>query len=168
MEIERPPQKLWMHELYDMLCWYENNLCAAQLVDPRGAQHMFSPERFPHMIKLLKFNSEKEVDNPQQVVMAIRNREKRNSDFGGYDTERAQTLPWIIPTILRPTAILEVVERTLWEKPGDTLYLKEFEKKGYRHKVLVCRTVGQLRYVPVTCHPRSDGRIGKAYRVIWP
>jgi hypothetical protein len=165
---EAPPSKLWKYELADLLQWYEENLCHPELRDPRGFRIHFGPERFPHLIKLLKKGSSKEVEKPDKQTKAIRSKLKVYADYGGYDTERAQTLPWIIPMILRPTMILEVIEKTLWEKPGDTVYVKEFAKGGYTHKLLICRTVGPMRLAVVTCHPRSDFRVGKAYKVVWP
>ena len=164
---EKPPSRLWHTELCDLLHWYEGNLCAPQLIDPRGCRVVFSLERFPHLIKLLRKDSSKEVLEPQKQASAIRDGSKRNCDFGGYNTDRAQTLAWIPPIILRPSMIVEVVERTIWEKPGDTLYLKQFDKPGYRYKVLVCRTVGEKRLAPVTCHPKENARLSKAYRITW-
>lgn len=68
--------------------------------------------------------------------------------------------------IERPTKILKV--SGLFEKAGDTLYVKEFDKPGCRFKVLVCRTVGRNLLVPVTCHPRDHDRYGKDHKVVWP
>lgn len=164
---EKPPAKIWKYELRDLLRWYEENLCAPELVDPRGFRVVFSIERFPHLIKLLRRGSNKEVNKPMKHSIAIRDGETGNAYYGGYDTHRAQTLPWIVPTILRPTMILEVAEGSIWEKPGDTVFVKEFAKDGYRHKLLVCRTVGHRRLAPVTCHPRSDFKVSKMYRVVW-
>jgi hypothetical protein len=165
----QPPQKLWKHELCDILAWYEHNLCGVDLRDPRGKRVSFSSDRLPHLVKLLNKESGKEAKGAQKIVEAIRRGEKTNQDFGGYDAERAQTLTWIPLLIVEPTLILEVVERTIWEKPGDTLLVKEFNKHGYRHKVLVCRQVGDNLLVPITCHPRDHKKkFGKAYRVVWP
>jgi hypothetical protein len=166
-EIEKPPSKLWLHELSDLLGWYQQNLCAAHLEDPRGHVLVFSLERFPHLIKLLRKDSDNEVSEPQKHVARIRSGQSRNGDYGGYDQERAQTLSWIPAMIARPTMIVEVVERTLWEKPGDTVYLKQFNKGGYPFKALVCRRVGKERLAPITCHPRSNGRVSKAYKIVW-
>jgi len=165
--ISAPPQKLWKHELADIFAWYQTNLCEAELYDPRGHRLIFAPERFPHMIKLLIKGSDREVNAPQDVVKAIQNGTRGNADFGGYDAERAQTLTWIPQIIQQPSMILEVTEKTLWEKPGDTLYVKEFEKRGYRHKILVCRTVGEARLAPVTSHPRKGDRFSPSYTIVW-
>jgi hypothetical protein len=162
-----PPGRLWHQELCDLLGWYEENLCHADLIDPRGHRVIFSLERFPHCIKLLKNGSLDEVSKPQKVAIAIREGRAKNADFGGFDHERAETLTWIPEIIRSPTKILEVVERTIWEKPGDTLYVKRFNKRGYPYKVLVCRKVGNQLLAPVTSHPRDHDRYSKAYAVVW-
>jgi hypothetical protein len=164
----KPPGRLWCTELSDLLRWYEENLCKAEIIDPRGHRVLFSLERFPHCIKLLKKDSLREVENPQKVALAIQEGRLKNSDFGGFDYERAQTLTWIPEIIRGPTKILEVVERTIWEKPGDTLYVKEFDKRGYKYKLAICRKAGKRLLVPVTSHPREHDRFSKAYAVVWP
>lgn len=169
---ECPPDRIWLYQLCDLLAWYEQNLCAVQLEDPRHQFVKFGIERFPHSIHLLKRNSRKEIDQPQKQALAIKNGTKTNADFGGYDAERAQTLPWIVPAILRPTRILKLIGQQLVgeEKAGDTIYVKEFHPTGrkYRFKVMVCRTVGAKLLVPVTSHPRDHDRYGKHYQQIWP
>jgi len=164
----RPPAKFWKPNLCDILEWYEENLCGADLFDPRGIRVRFAPERFPHMVKLMDATSGKEVTSPQKIVELIRLGKAGNAEFGGYDIERARTLPWILPVISEPTQILEVENPTLWTKPGDTLIIKEFEKSGYRRKVLVCRRVNSGLLVPITSHPLNKENAGKAYKVVWP
>jgi len=155
-----------------MLEWYEVNLCAVELKDPRGHIVRFSVERFPHAIKLLQKNSTKEVNSPKKQALAIKAGTKTNADFGGYDTERAQTLSWAIPIIQRPTKILELRAQPLIGVPkaGDTLYVKEFSPTGrkYKFKVLVCRRVGATLLVPVTCHPRDSDHYPQQYKQVWP
>lgn len=169
---DRPPTRIWLHELSELLAWYEENLCAHQIRDPRNHFVKFSIERFPHLIKLLRKNG-KEVNEPQKQVKAIKEGRKVNADFGGYDEHRAQTLPWIRPTIETPTKIMELGAQPLIGDPkaGDTLYIKEFDLRGYhaRFRVLVCKRVGQYLLVPVTCHPRDHGRYSPdLYRQVWP
>jgi hypothetical protein len=170
--VEAPPRRIWLHELCELLEWYERNLCAAELRDPRGHVVKFGIERFPHLIKLYRKGSQELVPRPTKQALAIKAKTKGNNDFGGYDTERAQTLPWVVPVILRPTRILELMSQPLTgeEKSGDTLYVKEFHPTGrkYRFKILVCRRVGKELLVPVTCHPRDHGRYPKHYRQVWP
>ena len=127
---ELAPDRIWLHQLADLLKWYEDNFCAVGVQDPLDNFVKFTPERFPHLIKLRKKGSEKEVDNPQKQVIAIRSGLKNNGDFGGYDTERAQTFPWLKCAIERPTKILELTAQPLIgrEKSGDVLYVKEFHK----------------------------------------
>lgn len=170
---EIAPNRIWLHELCDLLAWYEANLCSVGARDPRDYFVKFTPERFPHLIKLRRKGSNKEVKTPQKQVIAIRNGLKTNIDFGGYDCERAQTFPWILPAILRPTKILELTAQPLIgeEKAGDVLYVKEFEntQRRYRFKILVCRTVGTKLLVPVTCHPRDHARYPPThYKQVWP
>jgi hypothetical protein len=168
--IERPPQRIWLHELRDILAWYEQNLCAVELRDPRGHIVRFSLERFPHFIKL-EPKAGKALRKAQKHVSEIKDGSKCNADFGGYSEERVQTLPWIIPIIARPTKILELAAQPLIgdKKAGDTLYVKEFQRAGpqYRFKVLVCRRVGKTLLVPITCHPRDHDRFTN-YRQVWP
>ena len=170
---EDAPNRIWLHQLIDLLAWYEANLGAVGARDPQGNFVMFSPDRFPHLIKLKRKGSKKGVNRPQKQVIAIRNGTKTNADFGGYECERAQTFPWIIPAIERPTKILELIAQPLIgeEKVGDILYVKEFNntQRGYRFKIVVCRKAGRNRLVPVTCHPRDHDRYSPAvYRQIWP
>lgn len=171
-QIEVAPDRIWLHQLCDLLAWYETNLCSKTLVDPRGCRVSFSIERFAHSIKLLNKSSRREVDNPKKQAQAIKEGRKTNADFGGYSTERAQTLTWIEPTILRPSRILELTAQPLIgpQKPGDTLYVKEFSntQRRYRFKVLVCRRVGTVLLVPITCHPRDHGRYPNHYKQVYP
>lgn len=164
----RPPQKLWKPQIEDILAWYEENLCGVVLYDPRGKRIKFSPERFPHFIKLLDRATGLDVRRPQEEVDAIRAGRKGNADYGGFDVERARTLPWIPSTIQAPSQILEVAEPSLWGKPGDTLIVKEFDKTGYRRKVLVCRTISEHLLVPITSHPSDKKSFGKTYKQVWP
>ncbi len=169
---ERAPDRIWLHELHDLLAWHEANLCANGIRDPRNFFVRFSPEHFPHLIKLLRKGSEKEVNSPQKQVNAIRAGTKTNADYGGYDGERAHALPWIVATIQRPTKILELSAQPLIGTPkaGDTIYIKEFEQtqRRYRFQVVVCRKVGAALLVPVTCHPRDHGRYPSHYKIVWP
>jgi hypothetical protein len=164
----RPPQQLWKTQIEDILAWYEENLCGVELYDPRGKRIKFSPERFPHFIKLLDPVTRKDVSRPQKEVEAIRLGKKGNADYGGYDGERARTLPWIPSIVQEPSQILEVAEPSFWGKPGDTLIVKEFVKWGYRRKILVCRTINENLLVPITSHPSDKKSLGKAYKVVWP
>ncbi len=164
----RPPQKLWKPQIADILAWYEENLCGVELYDPRGKRVRFSPERFPHFIKLLDSTTGFDVKRPQKEVEAIREGRKGNADYGGYDTERARTLPWIPSTVQEPSQIFEVSEPDLWGKVGDTLIVKEFDKPGYRRKILVCRSINEHLLVPITSHPSDKKNLGKAYKQVWP
>jgi hypothetical protein len=172
--IETAPERIWLHQLRDMLEWYERNICAVEMRDPRGHVVRFSPERFPHLIKLLQKDSTREVNNPGKQVNAIRSGAKENRDFGGYEAERFQTLTWTAAIIARPTRILELMAPPLVGKPkaGDTIYVKEFrgDTHGkYRFKILICKRVGPVLLVPVTCHPQPhDNYSPKVYRQVYP
>ena len=169
--LEHPPQRIWLHELCEILAWYEQNLCNAELRDPRGHVVRFSTERFPHLIKLEPKDGGV-LRKAQRQVLAIKNGIKCNADFGGYSEERVQTLPWIIAAIKRPTQILELSSQPVVgeQKAGDTLYVKEFQRAGpkYRFKILVCRRVGKGLLVPITCHPRDHNRFPANYKQVWP
>jgi hypothetical protein len=168
--LEHPPERIWLHELRDILAWYDQNLCAAELRDPRGHLVRFSLERFPHFIKL-ESREGRALKKPAKQVQAIRDGTKGNADFGGYAEDRVQTLPWVAAIIARPTKILELESQPLIgdHKAGDTLYVKEFQRVGpkYRFKVLVCKRVGNTVLVPITCHPRTHDRYPD-YRQVWP
>jgi hypothetical protein len=168
--LERPPQRIWLHDLREILAWYEQNLCAVELRDPQDHVVRFSLERFPHFIKL-EPKGGGELKKPRKQVEAIKSSTKSNADFGGYSADRVQTLPWVTAIIARPTKILELASQPLIgdKKAGDTLYVKEFQRIGpkYRFKVLVCKRISNTLLVPITCHPRDHDRFTN-YRQIWP
>lgn len=172
--IEAAPARIWLHELREMLEWYERNICSVEIRDPRGHVVRFSPERFPHLIKLLQPGSAREVNDPQKQVKAIRSGVKGNADFGGYEAERFQTLTWTHAIIERPTKILELTAQPLVGKPkgGDTLYIKEFRgdiHRQYRFKILICRRINPNLLVAVTCHPQPhDNYSPKQYKQVYP
>jgi hypothetical protein len=160
---ESPPLKLQTFDLAELLAWYEQNLCACTLKDPRGHEVRFDTCRFAYMIKL-RSKTGKKVKKPSKTAEQIRARKLGNCDFGGFDAERAATLPWIPMIILRPTLIATNKNLLI---PGDELYVKELDKAGYRYKVLYCRRVSATLLVPVTSFPRS--KIGNlAEGILWP
>jgi hypothetical protein len=168
------PHRIWLHELRELLEWYETNLVAVGARDCIGNFVMFTPDRFPHFIKLCsKNNPAKEVKKPQKEVIAIREGRKTNADYGGYHSERAQTMPWVIPAITAATKIMRLVAQPLVgeEKTGDLVYLKEFENthRNYRFKAVVCRKIRSGVYVAITSHPRNHARYAPSvYRQVWP
>jgi hypothetical protein len=164
--LECPPVRLPRCSLSELLDWYIKNLCDAEILDPRGYRVLFTPERFPHLIKLVK-KSGKPVSKPAKVVKQILNGELCEADFGGFDQERAFGLTWIRPIIERPTKII-AASGELFDKAGDTLLVKQFKKGGFKFKILVCRKQGPKLLVPVTCHPRDHDRFPKGHRHIWP
>ena len=172
-EPEEAPRSLWIHDIAEMLEWFELNLCGKEIRDPRGHRINFSIEHFCHSVKLLKKNSDREVDEPKKQALAIKAGKKGNQDFNGYDEERVRTLGWTAVTIQRPTRILESVSQLLLGKrrAGDTLYIKEFSntKRSYRFKVMVCRRVGSSLLIPVTCHPQDNANYSASqYVQVWP
>jgi len=160
---ESPPQKIQTSDLAQLLAWYERNLCACTLKDPRGHAVRFDAGRFAYMIKL-RSKAGSKVKKPAKIAQQIKAGKLGNYDFGGFDPERAATLSWIPMVILRPTLI--ATNRNLLI-PGDELYVKELDKAGYRYKVLYCRRVSANLLVPVTSFPRS--KIGSlAQGILWP
>ena len=160
---ERPPPKLAISEPAELLEWFEENLCEPTLKDPRGHRVAFDIGRFPYMVKLLDKEGTK-LKKPMRAAAAIKRGELTRHDFGGMDAERAQTLSWIPATVLRPTFIAR--NNTL-SVPGDELYIKEFDKPGYRYKVLICKRMSGGLLVPVTSYPRE--KIGRLTDyLLWP
>jgi len=66
--------------------------------------------------------------------------------------------------VLRPTIIATNPHLFV---PGEELYVKEFEKPGYRYKVLVCKRVGPRLLVPVSSFPRGKLKLLKE-NILWP
>jgi len=160
---ERPPPKLQTLDLAELLAWYERNLCACTLRDPRGHEVRFDIGRFAYMIKL-KSKTGNKVRKPSKTAEQIKAGRLGKCEFGGFDEERAATLSWIPMTILRPTLIATNKNQLI---PGDGLYVKELDKPGYRYKVLYCKRISATLLLPVTSFPRS--RIGSlAEGVLWP
>jgi hypothetical protein len=161
--VEAPPPKLLVSDLAELLTWYEENLCRVTLRDPRGHQVRFDISRFAYMIKL-RSKEGKKLAKPRRIAERIKKHELANQDLGGFDVERAQTLPWIPAIITRPTLIATNKNLLI---PGDELYVKEFEKRGYRYKVLYCKRVSESLLVPVTSFPRTRiGVLGQS--TLWP
>ena len=160
---EIPPERLFISDLGELLHWYERNLCGEVIRDPRGHRVKFDAERFPYLIKLRNKSGGK-LKKPLKAVEKIRRGALSNKDFGGFEPERAQTLPWLLPTITRPTFILKNQHLFI---PGDELYAKEFDKEGYRYKILVCRRVSDRLLVPITSFPRTKLRT-HASALLWP
>ena len=162
---ERPPARLPKLTLPNLLNWYIKNLCEPEFYDPRGYRVLFTPERFPHLIKLRK-RSGIDVNEPSKAVSKILAGRLTDSDFGGYDAERASGLSWIAPIVLRPSKVMEV--SGLFGKAGDTLLVKEFQKTGFRFKVFICRRAGPRLLVPVTSHPRQSDSFPWGHFQVWP
>jgi hypothetical protein len=115
------------------------------------------------MIKLRNKDRTK-IRKPSKIAEKIKKGELKNEDFGGFDAERAQTLSWISSIVLRPTLIATNKNLII---PGDELYVKEFDKSGYKYKVLYCRRVSSHLLVPVTSFPRE--KIGGLEGgILWP
>jgi hypothetical protein len=161
--IERPPLKLLISDLSELLDWFESNLCNPCLKDPRGHQVKFDCSRFAYMIKLLNAGGEK-VTKPARIADKIRNGKLSNADFSGFNGERAQTLSWIPSMILRPTLIARNKSLLV---PGEELYIKEFDKDGYRYKVLYCKRMSPNLLVPISSFPREKLG-GLDSDVLWP
>jgi hypothetical protein len=135
------------------LDFYEAELCNKEIVDPRGHRVAFSLERFAHIIDLKKPGGG-DVTEGQKEAMKIKNREKNNSHYGGFQQERAQTLSWIASIIRFPT-IIQIRAFVPGLHPGRELYYKEFDGVGYNRTVVVCKRVGPALLAPVTYFPRD-------------
>ncbi len=160
---ERPPLKLLISDLAKLLDWFEKNLCNPCLKDPRGHQVKFDCSRFAYMIKLVSSTGGK-VAKPLKIADKIRAGKRSNADFGGFDAERAQTLSWIPSIILRPTIIARNKSLLV---PGDELYVKEFDKAGYKYKVLYCKRMSPNLLIPISSFPREKlGALNSD--IIWP
>lgn len=170
---EQAPERIWLHDLREMLLWYEEHLCVPVFLDFRQRRVQFRSESFPHLIKLLQKDSKREVNNPQKHVSDIRDRIKTNADYGGYQTYRFQRFTALSLLITRPDFVLEMVAQPMIGKKrsGDTLYVKEFRNvpRACRFETLVCRTVADNRLEVVTCHPQDHGNYSRnLYRQIHP
>jgi hypothetical protein len=115
------------------------------------------------MVKLKSLRGGK-VSKPGKVVEKIRCGKMTNKDFGGFDAERAQTLSWIPSIILRPTVIARNKSLLV---PGEELYVKQFDKQGYRYKVLYCKRMSPNLLVPVSSFPREKLG-GYGLEILWP
>lgn len=149
--------------LAELLGWYDQNLCSAVLVDPRGYRVRFLRENFIHLIKLkTKFG-----DEPKNARLALDEIERRRMQLkpGRFDPKRATELPWAAEVARSPDMICrnwQVLGR------GDEAYIKNFGSVEHpKFRVLVCEVFGTLRQA-VTVFPRE--RIGEAELGcrIWP
>ena len=128
----------------------------------RGDRVRFECERLPYLIKLSNLDGTS-LRKPKREIEHIREGRKTRSDYGHPDPDRASTLSWLEPTILRPTMIIKNKHRHI---PGDEVYVKEFEKNGARFKevvVLRFRTV----LVPVTSFLVNKPRIDDPEDILW-
>jgi hypothetical protein len=151
-----PPARVTVTDLRDLLQIHDE-MVAEDLRDPRGHRVLLQSERFPHLIDL-KEQSGRDLRQPKKEVELIRTGKKTNSDFGGYQKERAETITWIRATVRFPTML---VIRSLIPgiHAGRELYYKEFDYFGKKLALLVCRRVGPELLVPVTWYSRDKGPI---------
>ena len=169
--IEALHPRIWLHDLREMLLWYEQNICEAEFRDLRGQQVKFTIERFPHLIKLLQKDSTLEVTNPQKHVRAIKDGMKNIRDYGGYQPYRFQRFTSLHAIISRPTKIFELIAQRLAGRVGNTIYVKQFANthRTCRFEILVCRRVGVALLEVVTCHPQEHGNYSqRQYKQVYP
>jgi hypothetical protein len=172
--IEAAPARIWLHDLREMLKWYEDNLCGAEFTDPREDQVKFPIERFLHFIKLRQKGSLREITkDAQKHIEAIRSGTKTLADYHDYELYRVQTFPQLSATVLRPTKILELIAQPLLgpKRKGDTLYVKQFANVSLncRFKILVCRRVGPRLLNAIASHTHSFGEYpAREYKQIYP
>lgn len=159
---ERPPDRIHIFDLKELLEWYEATLCSSLLVDPRRDCVRFETERLPYLIKLCNPDGSG-LRKPKREIEHIRSGRKTRKDYGSPDPDRASTLSWMHATITRPTMIVRNKHPHI---PGDEVYIKEFEKSGARFKevvVLRFRTV----LVPVTSFLVYKARIDGPNDILW-
>ncbi len=170
--VEAAPARIWLHELRDMLAWYEQHLCAPVFTDFRGHRVQFRSESFPHLIKLLQKGSNREVNNPKKHIELIRSGRTTYADYGGYQPYRVQRFTALPIIIANPCKVLELVAKPIiGKRTGDTLYIKEFSNvpRACRFEILVCRRVAADRLEVVTCHPQDHGNYSHfQYTQIYP
>jgi hypothetical protein len=158
-----PPDLLPLNSIQELLQWYEQNLCAVMLQDPRGCRVRFRRETFIHLLQL-KTKYGDEPKNKRLTLDQIRSG-RIQLVAGRFDPQRTQELSWASAIATSPDVICEN-----WQAlgTGGEAYVKNFgsiEQPQYR--VLICEVLGTVREA-ITVFPRA--RIGEKELLaqIWP
>jgi hypothetical protein len=145
------PALLKNYSLTQLIAWYEANLAAIDVLDPRGHQVVFDLSRFAYLIKLTNLDGTK-LSKPLQVVEKIKAGELSDKDFRPPDLDRAERLSWLPITVSEPLSIRKNDSRSI---PATDVYTKQFAQSGYlRFKLLYCMRMGESLLVPVTSFRR--------------
>jgi hypothetical protein len=157
-----PLKLLPLDSIQAMLEWYEQNLCNAELRDPRGYRVRFKPEHFIHQIKLMnKYN--KELRNRKRAIEEIKSGKLKFIERR-FSVQRASEMPWAVELATEPHCICEN-----WQVlgSGDENYVRNFGTEGApQWRVLVCKVIGETRHFstlfPCEIHEKH------LVRKIWP
>ena len=157
------PALLPLHDMRDLLRWYQLNLCDAVILDPRGFRVRLLPANFIHLIKL----TNKYGDEPKNPQMALEEIERGRIRLiaGRFDPQRASELSWIRLLASDPWRIA-----SNWQAlgRGGEAYIRNFGTDGKTiYRVLVCEIIGTIRQV-VTVFPRERISEKELLQVIWP
>lgn len=157
------PALLPLHDMRELLRWYQLNLCDAVILDPRGFRVRFLAANFVHLIKLTNKYGE-EPRNARKALEEI-GRGRIKFTAGRFDSQRASELSWVRLLASDPWRIVPN-----WQAlgRGDEAYIRNFgtpENPIYR--VLVCEITGTIRQV-VTVFPRERISNSDIFEVIWP
>src|SRR3954469_23361164 len=81
---EKPPARIHIFDLKELLEWYEKVLCTNVLIDPRTDRVRFECERLLYLIKLRNKNGS-QVRKPKREIEHIRSGRKTQKDYGPPD-----------------------------------------------------------------------------------
>lgn len=156
------PRLLSLGSIQSALQWYEQNLCNADLRDPRGFRVRFQPEHFVHHIKMVnKFGLEPK--NRNLIIQEIKSGKLHFID-GRYSVQRASEIPWAIELATDPDFIVRN-----WQAlgTGDENYVKNFgTEEAPQWRVLVCKVIGQTRHFSTIFPCEMKNR--HLETVLWP
>lgn len=155
------PALLKNYSLTQLIAWYETNLAAIDIFDPRGHQVVFDLSRFAYLIKLNNLDDTK-LSKPLQAVEKIKAGELSEKDFIAPDSDRAERLSWLSLTVSEPLSIRRNDSPFI---PADEVYTKQFAQSGYRFKLLYCVRMGESLLVPVTSFRHRREPRGE---LLWP
>ena len=150
-------------QLFD---WYRLNLCAKELVDPRGQRVRFLNTDFVHLVKF----TDRYGNEPRNRRMTIEQIQSGRVQLtpGRFDVRRAQELSWARSIIENPTMIVSNWQPMGIANPGDA-YIRNFGVEGGRpiYRVLICGHAG-LKRRAVTIFPRERFAEREIQTVLWP
>ena len=155
------PALLKNFTLLQLIEWYETNLAAPQIFDPRKHQVVFDLSRFAYLIKLNNPDGTK-LAKPLQSTEAIKAGKLTEEDFSEPDRDRAERLSWLPLVIKEPLSIRKNDSNLI---PADEVYTKQFAQSGLKFKLLYCTRMGDSLLVPVTSFRHKREPKGE---LLWP